>query len=58
MRVAKKMAKRQKTNKQTNKKSVLGVPIMVQWVTNPIRNHEIAGSNPGLSQWVKNLALP
>ena len=26
--------------------------------TNLIRNHEVAGLNPGLTQWVKDLALP
>ena len=26
---------------------------MAQWLTNPTRNHEVAGSIPGLTQWVK-----
>ena len=35
-----------------------GVPVMVQWLTNPTRNHEVAGSVPALVQWVNNPALP
>ena len=35
-----------------------GVPVVAQWLTNPARNYEVAGSVPGLAQWVKDLALP
>ena len=26
-----------------------GVPVIAQWLTNPTRNHEVAGSIPGLA---------
>ena len=28
---------------------------MTQWLTNPTGNYEVAGSIPGLTQWVKDL---
>ena len=41
-----------------NLKSTTGVPVVAQWLTNPIRNHEIAGSVPALAHWVNDLVLP
>jgi len=35
-----------------------GVPVVVQWLTDPTRNHEVAGSVPALAQWVIDPALP
>ena len=39
-------------------KGVSGVPIVAQWLTNLIRNHEVAGLVPALAQWVNDPALP
>ena len=51
---AREMAERQKKIK----KKKWGVPIVAQWLTNPTRNHEVAGSVPALAQWVNDPALP
>ena len=42
----------------TKNSMLLGVPIMAQWLTDPTRNHEVAGFDPGLAQWVKDPTLP
>ena len=47
-----------KANLEAQNKVVFRVPVVAQWLTNPTRNHEAAGSIPALAQWVKDPALP
>ena len=44
-------------NKQ-NRNRLKGVPVVAQWLTNPTKNHEVAGSIPALAQWINDPALP
>ena len=50
------------TTRQANvkgecKSRVSRVPVVAQWLTNLTRNHEVAGSVPGLDRWVNHPAL-
>ena len=47
-----------KSKNKTNKKTTPRVPVVSQWLTNPTRNPEVAGSIPGLAQRVKDLVSP
>ena len=44
-----KCSPKNKTKQKPKKRNRQGVPIVVQWLTHPTRNHEVAGSIPGLA---------
>ena len=47
-----------KRQEETKKKKLnVELPFVAQWLTNPSRIHEDAGSTPGLAQWVRDLTL-
>ena len=39
-------------------KTIMGVPIVAQWIKNPTSIHEDEGWIPGLPQWAGDLVLP
>ena len=48
----------QQQKKTAQQKNGQGIPIVVQWLTNLSRNHEVVDSIPGLTQWVEDPVMP
>ena len=44
--------------RESSKRHGTGGPFVAQWLRNLTRSREVAGLIPGLTQWVKDLALP
>ena len=49
--------KKWQKKKKKKKKSIVGVPVVAQWVTNLMSIHEVEGLIPGLAQYVKDPLL-
>ena len=47
-----------KRKEKLKRKKKGGIPFVDHQLMNPTRIHEDVGSIPGLTQWVKDLALP
>ena len=52
------LKKKKKKRVSSFKNGLGGVPVMAQWLTNPLGIHGGMGMIPGLAQWVEDLALP
>ena len=49
---------RMRSSALADKTTKYGSSVVAQWLMNPNRNHEVAGSIPGLAHWVKDRAWP
>ena len=50
--------KKWRVRKEIRSRKLWGVPVVAHWIKNLTNIHEVAGLIPGLTPWVKDLALP